>query len=90
MKMLSLASHFTQNKVSTRNPRHSVSMDIKFRRFKTLYVITTLLNLSTFVSVHDLHDFGTHDSLALYCFIIVTSYSLQIEFGDVTQIKLHL
>ena len=86
MKMLSLASHFTQNKVSTRNPRHSVSMDIKFRRF---YVITTLLNLSTFVSVHDLHDFSTHDSLPLYCFIIVTSFSLQIEFGDVTQIKLH-
>ena len=28
MKMLSLASHFTQNKVSTRNPRHSLSIKI--------------------------------------------------------------
>ena len=33
--LYSLASHFTQNKVSTRNPRHSLSIDIKFRRFKT-------------------------------------------------------
>ena len=33
--MLSFASHFTQNKVSTRNPRHSESLDIKFWRFKT-------------------------------------------------------
>ena len=29
MKMLSLASHLAQNKVSTRNPRHSLSIDIK-------------------------------------------------------------
>ena len=27
--MLSLASHFTQNIVSTRNPRHNLSIDIK-------------------------------------------------------------
>ena len=83
MKMLSLASYFTQNKVSTRNPRHSLSTDIKFRRFKLFYVITILLNLGTFISVHNLHDFSTHDSLALYHFIIVTLFSLQIGFGDV-------
>ena len=33
--MFSLASHFTQNEVSTRNPRHSLSIDIEFQRFKT-------------------------------------------------------
>ena len=32
--MLSLARH-TQNKLSTRNPRHSLSINIKFWRFKT-------------------------------------------------------
>ena len=30
-KMLSIASYFTQNKVCTRNPRHSLSIDIKFQ-----------------------------------------------------------
>ena len=49
--MLSLASHFTQNKVSTRNPRHGLSIDIKrsqsFGDLKPLYVTTTLLNLGT-------------------------------------------
>ena len=34
--MLSFAKHFTQNKVSTRNPRHSGSTDIKLWKFKTL------------------------------------------------------
>ena len=87
MKMLSLASHFTQNKVSTRNPRHSLNIDIKFQRLKPLYVTITLLNLGTFVNVHNLHDFSTHDNLALYRYI-VTSFSLQIGFGDVPQIKL--
>ena len=29
--MLSIASYFTQNKVCTRNPRHSLSIDIKFQ-----------------------------------------------------------
>ena len=37
----------TTQKVPTRNPRHSLSIDIKFQRFKTLYVTTTLLNLGT-------------------------------------------
>ena len=32
MKVLSLASHFTQNKVSTRNPSHNLT---KLQRFKT-------------------------------------------------------
>ena len=34
-EMLSLASHLTQIKVSTRNPRHSLSVDIKLWKFKT-------------------------------------------------------
>ena len=49
--MLSLASHFTQNKVSTRNPKHNLSIYIKrslgFGDLKPLYVTTTLLNLGT-------------------------------------------
>ena len=36
--MLSLGSHFTQNKVFTRNPRHNLSIHIKGRgTWKILY-----------------------------------------------------
>ena len=74
--MLSFSSHFTQNKVSTRNPRHSGSIDIKDHyklwRFKPHFVTTTLLNLGTSLDINLLE-------IKAQLIEVTTHYKLEVQ-----------